>query len=110
MAAALLLAACTAGVAPPDEAYVGDWRSAEMRLLITAEGMVNYERRSGSGNSRINAPIQAFEGPNFKVGIGPITTTFVVSKPPFKDGGIWKMVVDGVELRRIERGTDPLNT
>jgi hypothetical protein len=29
-----------------------------------------------------------------------MTTTFVVSKPPFEDAGKWKMVVDGIELVR----------
>jgi hypothetical protein len=30
------------------------------------------------------------------VGVGPITTTFLVSKPPYREGEQWKMVVDDV--------------
>ena len=38
------------------------------------------------------------------VGIGPMSTMFTVSKPPYHDGRDWKMVVDGVELTRTSRG------
>jgi hypothetical protein len=36
------------------------------------------------------------------VGVGPMTTTFVVSRPPWRDEALWKMTVDGVEL--VKRG------
>jgi len=34
------------------------------------------------------------------VGFGPFKTRFVVSKPPHRDGNVFKMTVDGVELVR----------
>jgi hypothetical protein len=45
-------------------------------------------------------PLNGFEGNNVVVGIGPISTTFMVSVPPHQEGGDWKMTVDGVELTR----------
>lgn len=103
-AVALLLAACS----PPPEvpsAYIGDWQAENMRLTITREGTVNYERKQGQKSSSVNAPIKKFEGDNFLVGVGPFTTTFVVSSPPRNVDGVWKMTVDGVEL--VRKGGSP---
>ena len=101
---ALALAGCGNPVPPEKSAYVGEWKAQDMRLLITREGNVQYERRKGNARTSINAPIQAFEGDNFVVGIGPMKTKFVVSRPPYRDGGVWKMVVDGVELAKSDAG------
>jgi hypothetical protein len=103
VAAALLLAACGGGPLPEEKtAYAGDWRAKDMRLTITRDGHVAYERRDGSNSKSINAPIQRFDGDNFVVGIGLMSTTFVVSRPPWRDEALWKMTVDGVEL--VKRG------
>ena len=102
----LLLAGCAEPVPEARAAYVGDWKAANMRLLITADGHVAYERREGNTSKSINAPIKSFEGDNFVVGVGPFTTTFVVSSPPRLDGSVWKMTVDGVELVRVGGGKD----
>ena len=96
----LLLAACAQPLPPERADYVGDWRSANMRLLITAGGQVNYERREGGSSRSINAPLQRFEGDSFVVGIGIFNTTFNVTRAPWRDGALWKMTVDGVELVR----------
>jgi hypothetical protein len=106
---ALLLAACGQPVPADKSAYVGDWRSPEMRLVITREGHVRYERRSGSGRTSIDAPLQGFDGDNFSAGVGFLRTTFVVTKPPYREGTLWKMVVDGVEVVRAEGGGDSWN-
>ena len=103
VAAVLLLAACSGQPRPADTAsYAGDWRAKNMRLVITAEGHVSYERRDEGNSKSINAPLQRFEGNNFVVGVGPLTTTFVVSKPPWRDEALWRMTVDGVDL--VKRG------
>ena len=103
VAAVLLLAACSGTPLPADKAaYAGDWRAQNMRIVITPEGHVSYERRDGATSKSINAPLKRFEGDNFVVGLGPMTTTFVVSKPPWRDEALWKMTVDGVEL--VKRG------
>ena len=102
--AAIFLASLLIGCGQPlpadKSAYAGEWRGQDMSLRIMSDGRVEYRRRTGGGNTSINAPIQRFEGDNFVVGLGPFNTTFVVAKPPHLDGGLWKMTVDGVDLVR----------
>ena len=109
IAAALLvslLVACAEPLPADKAAYAGNWRAQGMSLLITKDGEVEYRRKTSGGNNMIKAPIKRFEGNNFVVGVGPFSTTFVVSKPPHLDDGVWKMTVDGVELvRGGENGT-----
>jgi hypothetical protein len=71
-----------------------------MYLLITQDGSVRYKRLKGSMTTSIEGPLKGFNGDNFEAGIGSLATTFVVSKPPYQDGGKWKMVVDDVELTK----------
>jgi hypothetical protein len=100
---ALLLSACAKPV-PPDKAeYVGEWRDKSMVLLITQDGSVRYKRVKDGVSTSIEAPLKRFDGDNFVVGVGPMSTVFTVSKPPYHDGRSWKMVVDGVELTRTSR-------
>ncbi len=95
------LAGCGEPLPKDKAAYAGEWRASDMRLLITPDGRCEYERRSGSGTRSISAPIRGFEGDNFVVGVGMVSTTFVVSSPPRMVEGKWKMTVDGVELTRM---------
>jgi hypothetical protein len=99
---ALLCALGACGVPVPREksAYVGEWQAPTMYLLITADGSVRYARLRGGARTNVEGPLKGFDGDNFEVGVGPLSTTFVVSTPPYLDGGDWKMVVDGVELTR----------
>lgn len=101
LVAALFVAACSQPVPAEKVAYVGAWKSDRMALVITADGYVQYERRKDGGHTTINAPIQRFDGDNFVVGVGVLHTTFVVSRPPHREGSQWKMTVDGVELVRV---------
>ncbi len=80
--------------------YVGEWQDKTMYLLITQDGSIRYKRLKGGVSTSVEAPLKGFDGSNFEVGIGPMATTFVVSKPPYQDGEKWKMVVDGVELTK----------
>lgn len=102
LAVAAVLAACSEPIPATKMEYAGDWRSNDMRLLITADGRCEYARkREGGGTTSINAPILRFEGDNIVVGIGMVHTTFVVSRPPALVDGQWRMTVDGVELIRF---------
>ncbi|MBW3566209.1 MAG: hypothetical protein KY459_15990 [Acidobacteria bacterium] len=92
------LIGCGKPVPPEKSAYVGEWQEKTMYLLITEDGSVRYKRLKGGASTSLEGPLKGFTGDNFEVGIGPMATTFVVSKPPYKDGDIWKMVVDDVEL------------
>jgi hypothetical protein len=102
----LLLAAC--GSPPPmtRTAYVGEWVGKDMRLAIDAKGNVDYQRKKANGQSSITAPISKWDGDDFVVGVAFMTTRFVVSRPPTEKEGVWTMVVDGVELRRVKGGAD----
>jgi hypothetical protein len=99
---ALLLTACGKPVPPEKSAYVGEWQEKTMYLLITQDGSVRYKRLKGGASTSIEGPLKGFTGDNFDVGIGPMSTTFLVSRPPYQEKGQWKMVVDGVELTRTQ--------
>src|SRR5689334_2151604 len=99
--ALLILSGCGQEVPQDKAAYVGEWRAQTMSLTLTQEGRVLYKRVKGSGTTSIDAPLRRFEGDNFVVGVPFISTTFEVSKPPYREAGSWKMVVDGVELTRL---------
>jgi hypothetical protein len=92
------LAGCAKPVPPERASYVGEWQEKSMYLLINQDGTVQYKRQKGEESTSINGPLKQFVGDNFEVGVGPMATNFVVSKPPYQDGGTWKMVVDDVEL------------
>ena len=98
----LALAGCGQPVPPEKSAYVGEWKAPDMQLLITQDGSVKYERLKGDVTTSVSGPLQKFEGNNFSVGISFMSTTFVVSKPPYQDGNAWKMVVDDVELTKVQ--------
>lgn len=90
---------------PSDKSdYAGDWQGVNMRLYIGSNGNVSYQRVRGASRTSINAPLQRFEGANFFVGVGPLTTRFEVTRPPHRVGNVWKMTVDGVELTRVAGG------
>ena len=100
---ALALFGCGKPVPPEKAAYVGEWQEKTMYLLITQDGSVRYKRLKGGASTSVEGPLKGFEGNDFTVGIGPMTTTFIVGKPPYQDGAGWKMVVDGVELTKTAR-------
>lgn len=92
------LLGCGRPVPPEKSSYVGEWQEKTMYLLITQDGSVRYKRFKGGVSTSVEGPLKGFAGNNFEVGIGPMATTFVVSKPPYQDGAKWKMVVDEIEL------------
>jgi hypothetical protein len=95
-----VLTGCAKPVPPEKAAYVGEWQDKNMYLLITQEGSVKYKRLQNGGTTSIDAPLQGFKGNDFDVGVGAMATTFVVSKPPFQEDEVWKMVVDGQQLTK----------
>lgn len=95
------LAACGKPVPADKQAYVGTWESTTTFLLIDASGRVVYKHKPSPSTSKsLDAPIKAYEGDDFIVGVGPLTTRFVVAAPPHQVDGSWKMTVDGQELTR----------
>lgn len=98
----LILVACGKPVPPEKSSYVGEWQSQTMSLLITQDGSVVYNRLQEGVTKSIDAPLKGFIGNDFEVGIGPMTTTFVVSVAPHQENGVWKMTVDGVEITKTQ--------
>ncbi|HEY0722164.1 MAG TPA: hypothetical protein VGE50_13025 [Gammaproteobacteria bacterium] len=97
----LTLVGCAKPVPAEKASYVGEWQEKTMYLLITQDGSVRYKRLKEKGvTTSIEGPLKGFEGDNFTVGVGPMSTVFIVSRPPYQEGDLWKMVVDGVELVR----------
>ncbi|WP_105198909.1 hypothetical protein [Pseudoalteromonas sp. T1lg10] len=97
---AVLLFGCSKPIPSDRQAYVGVWESPEMRLLILADGTVDYKRLKNGGTTSINAALQEFEGDDFIVGFGFINTRFAVTQPPQEVDGQYQMVVDGVLLTK----------
>jgi hypothetical protein len=100
---AVSLLGCGKPVPPEKSAYVGEWQEKTMYLLITQDGSVRYKHLKGGVSTSVEGPLKGFDGNNFEAGVGPLATTFVVSKPPYQDGDKWKMVVDDVELTRTSQ-------
>lgn len=98
LAVPFLMCGCGIEVPADKAAYVGEWQSREMYLLITQDGSVKYKRIKGGVTKSVSGPLKAFEGDNFIVGVPMITTTFVVSQAPHLEQHQWKMTVDGVVL------------
>lgn len=104
LASALVLPqVCLADPVPKEKLhYVGEWTGKQMRLQIEKDGKIQYERVREGKNVDLNIELKGFNVDNFDAGVSLIRSTFVVSKPPHRAGSGWKMVVDGVELTKVE--------
>jgi hypothetical protein len=101
----ILISACSKPLPEDKKDYAGLWTDDKktISLLIQTSGEVSYERKEDSTTVTINAPLKEFNGDNFVVGIGFMTTDFIVSEPPTKKEGKWQMVVDGVQLTKLDK-------
>ena len=95
-----LLSACSNPVPENKSAYIGEWQSKEMHLLILQDGTVSYKRLKNGGSTSVNGPLKEFIGDDFVVGFSFSTTTFDVTEPPVKESDNWKMTVDGIRLKK----------
>lgn len=98
----VLLAACAKPLPPDRQAYAGEWAAPGISLHIFPDGNVEYLREQPGTKISINAPIKAFEGDDFVVGVGPMTTRFDVTAPPQRGPQGWTMTVDGRVLHRAD--------
>ncbi|MOA32668.1 hypothetical protein D3C78_1539070 [compost metagenome] len=86
---------------PPEKSsYVGEWQEKAMYLVITQDGSIRYKRLKGGATVSVDGPLKGFNEKGFEVGVGPMSTTFVVNKPPFQEGTQWKIIVDNVLLTK----------
>ncbi len=93
-----LLGACGVPVPRDKAAWVGEWQTPAMYLLITQDGSVRYKRLESGVSTEVEGPLKGFTGDDFEVGVGPMSTTFIVTRPPHQAAGKWHMTVDGVDL------------
>jgi hypothetical protein len=97
---AIALGACGKPVPPDKSAYVGEWVSPQAAIFISQDGTIRYAQKVKGVSKTVKTVLQEFEGNNLKVGIGPVSSTLIVSVAPHRDGDDWKMTVDGVELTK----------
>jgi len=102
--AGCMLAGAVHAAPVPDAkaAYVGHWKGKEMEITLHKDGKMHYKRGKPNSQKDLTFEISGFEGNDFYVSLGPVRSTFVVSKPPQRQGKLWTMTVDGVELTRDE--------
>ena len=96
----VLLAACAKPVPADKVAYIGTWQGPGVRLTIEKNGMVTYWRRQGTSTINSAAPLQGFNGDDFDVGVGVMSTRFHVVVPPHEEMGKVKMTIDNLTLTR----------
>lgn len=103
LGAGLLAHPAWADPVPADKMdYVGVWHGKDMRLALSKEGKIKYKREQEKKKVDLDIELLGFKGNDFDAGWRFMRSTFVVSKPPHRAGGKWKMTVDGVELTREE--------
>ncbi|OCG31203.1 hypothetical protein A9G34_09260 [Gilliamella sp. Choc4-2] len=93
---ATLITACDGLKAIPSEkkSYIGTWQGEYMAITITSDAKINYKYKKDTVSKTIQAPIFEFIGNDFKVSVSGLNTVFVVSKVPYFEDGVWKMVID----------------
>lgn len=97
-----LLAACAQPVPEAYADYVGHWRGEGMRLVIRADGHADYDRVQGQSHVSIEGNAHSFSKGGFRIGLGPLSADFTVQRGPEVEKGRWRMIVDGVELTRVD--------
>lgn len=84
-------------------AYIGNWQGKDMELRIGADGKIFYQRVYGPEKQvKLDIGLAGFRGDDFEAGLGIVNSTFHVSRPPTRSGDKMKMVVDGVELTKVD--------
>ncbi len=102
-ATALLLVACGGGKALPTPEFVGDWSAPGVNLSLSADGQIAWHKVDEDGSAHsIVAPLRSFSPKRFSAGLWLFSTSFEVDQPPVRDGAVWRMTVDGVELIRLD--------
>lgn len=112
LAALAVIVACAKPLSEEKRAWVGEWKNDHARLLITADGRLEWERKSGGVTTSVSGPIQALDDTRIVAGVWVLRSTFAVSEPPGqREDGIWSMVVDGERLLKADAlGRDPRAT
>ena len=99
------LIGCSNPLPPEKQNYSGQWISqdGQTSLEISQEGRIEYNKVEPNKTTNLSSPIKEFKGDDFSVGLGPLSTDFVVTQPPQQQAdGTWTMIVDGQVLIKHE--------
>ena len=99
--AAILGCGSPAPLPPEKSEYAGTWEGQGVRLQVTRDANVSYDRKKGAGNEHTEGPIAGWVGDDFVVGVMTQKTTFKVDTPPHEEAGTWTMVVNGDTIYRL---------
>lgn len=95
----LLISCADPTPVPPDKLeYVGIWVASDRFISLFANGRLEYKEKLGFGMHNRTESNFRFEGNIIK---SDMFASFVVDKPPWKDGDKWKMKMDGVLFERM---------
>ena len=83
--------------------YAGTWEGDGVRLQVSLDAQVSYDRKKGAGNEHTEGPIAGWVGDSFVVGVMTQKTTFTVNTPPHEEAGTWTMVVNDDTVYRLSR-------
>ena len=98
-----LLACSTPQPLPAEKAeFAGTWEGDGVRIEITTDGRVTYDRKKGAGNEHIEGPIAGWGEGNFVVGVMTQKTTIDVDEGPHEESGTWTMVINGDTVYRLQ--------
>lgn len=104
VAFALALAACSSPPppgAPLDVATIaGSWRADHVKLDIDPTGTVHYERTGTTSSKLSGLSLSNLSSTGFDVGVGMLSTHFVINTVPATAGDTTTMTIDGVVLTK----------
>lgn len=80
--------------------YTGEWTGTGTTLSFSADGEVAFKSRTGATSTTYSGKLKGFEKDNVEITAGPIPISLKVQKAPFKDGDVWKMTMENVDLTR----------
>ena len=103
-AVVVALAACSSPPPPGTPldvaAVAGSWRGDHVQLDIDSAGTVHYER-SGTTSLKVSGlALSNLSSTGFDVGVGMLSTHFVINAAPTTAGETTTMTVDGVALTK----------
>lgn len=81
--------------------FIGNWDGYGYSLRVAPDGSVNSIKVHGGVRKEITGKIRVFKGNDFVVSVLAVPVTFKVQKPPYREGPVWKMTVDGIDVFRL---------
>ena len=84
------------------QGYLGRWHGPGTLLEIEFDGRVRYTQIHADRHRRVAGTIRVFDGDDFIVGWPWWGLRFHVSQPPVLSNGRWRIVVNDVELERLD--------